>query len=875
MWINWQQKMIQVLGVFFLFCLSASFFVNTAGAATFCVSDSTELQNALIVAASNGEDDTVKIVQGSYVGNFVYSSTESYDVTIKGGYTGNCISQEIDPANTILDGDKASSVLVLVSSNESNFTVQGLSLQNGDASSGGEGNKGAGLYVKTAVGNVSVSNCAITGNTANGHNGRGGGVYVSSPTVTMTNNTITGNTANSYGGGVYVYSTSSTIQHVVTMTNNTITGNSADNGGGLYLKLYGEAGFTYIYNNIIWSNVAITQGEDIYIDNDGDNDFFGSPVDIYNNDFDQSATGFYIVIPIIIDSSNLNNQDPLFKDIYCHLSIGSPCINEGDNNAPGLPATDMDGDNRIVNGIVDIGADECPVTSAGSVVINHEWKSVNLPAVYIDPVVIVGPPTYHGTDPGVVRLQNVTNNSFDICFQEWLYKDGAHTQENISYLVLPPCRHQKPDGSIWEAGAFFLSGTNTWTVHAFTDTFPSTPALFLTAQTYNGSDPITVRAMDVTNTGFKAALFEEENKMDGHTTEEVGYLAVYSPQLSGTININGTDVPYLLQAQSVDHRFVPVLSSDIKLEEEQSDDTEINHTDETVSILALGDKIFTQDMSSNGGDTAAIRRLAPEYGAAMEWGTVDGVDHNWMKIPLAKEYMNPVVVAKPVSCCGGDPGVIRIRNVSHNSFELRYNEWLYKDGSHIQERVFYMVVEAGIRSVAGLTVEAGRLTSSKLLADGWEPITFSASFGQTPSVFTSVQTYNGADPVTTRLRDCTTAGFDLTMDEEEAKNDGHTTETLGWIAIKRGMGKTNDNRSVAVLSGSTNHIPTKINFGQSMARRFPVVVSDIITTYGSDPCFLRYKNLLPSSIDLFIQEEASLDTEMNHPTEDVSVFVAE
>jgi hypothetical protein len=413
------------------------------------------------------------------------------------------------------------------------------------------------------------------------------------------------------------------------------------------------------------------------------------------------------------------------------------------------------------------------------------------------------------------------------------------------------------------------------TSHTFTDTFPSTPALFLTTQTFNGPDPITVRARDVTNTGFEAALFEEENKMDGHATEEVGYLAVYSPQLSGTVNINGTNVPYLLQAQSVNHRFVPVLSSDIKLEEEKSKDSEIGHIDETVSILALGDKIFTQDISSSGGDTAAIRRLAPEYNAAMEWGTVDGVGHNWMKIPLAKEYMNPVVVAKPVSSRGGDPGVIRIRNVSHNSFELCYNEWAYKDGWHNQERVFYMVVEAGEQSVAGLTVEAGKLNSSKLLADGWGAITFSASFSQTPSVFTSVQTYNGADPVTTRLSDCTAAGFDLTMDEEEAKNDGHTTETIGWIAIKRGTGKTNDNRSVVVLSSSTNHTPTKINFGQSMARRFPVVVSDMITTYGGDPGFLRYKNLLPSSIDLFIQEEQSADSEMTHAMEGVSVFVAE
>ena len=540
-----------------------------------------------------------------------------------------------------------------------------------------------------------------------------------------------------------------------------------------------------------------------------------------------------------------------------------------DMGSPGM-------DNQFGHGRLYLGVPPsiiCPWLVFGQTTIDHNWKYVTLANTLQNAVYILGPPTYHGTDPGVVRLQNVTNNSFDIRFQEWLYKDGAHTHENIPYLALSSGRHNMPDGSIWEADTFSLSGTGAWTSQSFNSSFPSTPALFLTAQTYNGWHPITVRARDVTNTGFEAALFEEENKMDGHVTEEIGYLAVYSPQLSGTVNINGTDIPYLLQAQSVDHRFVPVLSSNIKLEEEQSKDSEVNHIDETISILALGDKIFTQDISSDGGDTAAIRRLAPEYGAAMEWGTVDGVDHNWIKIPLAKEYLNPVVVAKPVSSLGGDPGVIRVRNVSHNSFELRYNEWLYKDGSHIQERVFYMVVEAGIRSVAGLTVEARRLNTSKLLADGWEPITFSAFFSQTPSVFTSVQTYNGVDPVTTRLSNCSAAGFNLTMDEEEAKNDGHTTETIGWIAIKRGTGNTNDNRSVVVLSSSTNHIPTQINFGQSMARRFPVVVSDMITTYGVDPGFLRYQNLGPGSIDLFIQEEASSDPEMNHVVENVSVFV--
>jgi hypothetical protein len=47
-----------------------------------------------------------------------------------------------------------------------------------------------------------------------------------------------------------------------------------------------------------------------------------------------------------------------------HLTFDSPCIDAGDNNAPGIPATDMDGNDRIWDGngdgqaVVEMGPDE-------------------------------------------------------------------------------------------------------------------------------------------------------------------------------------------------------------------------------------------------------------------------------------------------------------------------------------------------------------------------------------------------------------------------------------------------------------------------------------------------------------------------------------
>jgi hypothetical protein len=53
--------------------------------------------------------------------------------------------------------------------------------------------------------------------------------------------------------------------------------------------------------------------------------------------------------------------DPTSNDY--HLGAGSPSIDAGDNTAPDLPAMDIDGDQRIINGQVDQGVDEYGVSA--------------------------------------------------------------------------------------------------------------------------------------------------------------------------------------------------------------------------------------------------------------------------------------------------------------------------------------------------------------------------------------------------------------------------------------------------------------------------------------------------------------------------------
>jgi hypothetical protein len=62
-------------------------------------------------------------------------------------------------------------------------------------------------------------------------------------------------------------------------------------------------------------------------------------------------------------TSNNGNirEDPLWIDPEAsdfHLGPDSPCINTGTSEVENLPDTDFEGDPRIVDEIVDMGADE-------------------------------------------------------------------------------------------------------------------------------------------------------------------------------------------------------------------------------------------------------------------------------------------------------------------------------------------------------------------------------------------------------------------------------------------------------------------------------------------------------------------------------------
>ncbi|SFM94178.1 fibronectin type III domain-containing protein [Thermodesulforhabdus norvegica] len=280
---------------------------------------------------------------------------------------------------------------------------------------------------------------------------------------------------------------------------------------------------------------------------------------------------------------------------------------------PTLPDTDGDGvgdGDEVARGTDPLlpeaptaGTQDTVTISAGKAKVDHNGTNVYLDSAFEMPVVLAGPPTSSGKQPGSVRIKDLGANQFSAMFQEWAYLDGKHAKETFAYLVIDEGRYHLEDGSIWEVGTFVIGGNGNWQYIPFKQSFPGTPKLFLTVQTTNDLTPLIVRARYVEPEGFEAALFHEEALTGEHEAEVVAYVAVWNTAGFGTIG----GIPYAVGSAVVGSDWTQVGDFSLMLQEEKSADRETYHLEEIVDVLVVGEQVFAQDVSWIDYDPASFR----------------------------------------------------------------------------------------------------------------------------------------------------------------------------------------------------------------------------------------------------------------------------
>jgi len=261
----------------------------------------------------------------------------------------------------------------------------------------------------------------------------------------------------------------------------------------------------------------------------------------------------------------------------------------------------------------------------------------------------------------------------------------------------------------------------------------------------------------------------------------------------------------------------------------------------------------------------------------------DALTHEPYTVMLSRSYVNPVVLATPVSRDGGDTSVVRITDVQADRFTLYVHEGPDRDGAHTTEAVSWIVLEAGSWTLPdGTRLEVGQVNTSATVGGGvvddtWAHVNLGSPFGAAPVVVSQVHTNSDPHWVKTRQQDVTPSGFDVALEEEDANTAPHGGEIVGWLAIAPGTGTWNGHKYEAAQTADVvSSTWAAISFAQSFAQA-PRFVAGIATYDGGDGAYLRYDrtSLTASGVQVMIEEDTTADEETDHTDEVVHYLAIE
>ncbi|MCA9218503.1 MAG: hypothetical protein KDB27_35785, partial [Planctomycetales bacterium] len=298
----------------------------------------------------------------------------------------------------------------------------------------------------------------------------------------------------------------------------------------------------------------------------------------------------------------------------------------------------------------------------------------------------------------------------------------------------------------------------------------------------------------------------------------------------------------------------------------------------TYTVTALGNGVDSAAQSVTIGDNVKVD-FHPGAGATdppptPQTGSVIGevgrlttsptnTSGAWRTVNLSRSYTNPVVIVGPVTDNDSDPAVVRVNNVTSNSFQYRIDEWDFQDSIHGSEQIGYMVVEAGTHELGG----GQRLVAGKVQAAHSLRTVALSGFTGAPNVIATVNSIAGGATVTPRIHNVTNSQFQIHVQEEEAGDGLHATETLSYIAFESGTGTAGSLDYVAGSTGiAVTHASQSISLGSNFSSA-PVLLGSISSRQGYDTVALRLDELTSTRADVYVQEETSNDSEIFHTAE--------
>ncbi|MCK5193812.1 MAG: hypothetical protein KAQ71_08385, partial [Desulfobulbaceae bacterium] len=167
------------------------------------------------------------------------------------------------------------------------------------------------------------------------------------------------------------------------------------------------------------------------------------------------------------------------------------------------------------------------------------------------------------------------------------------------------------------------------------------------------------------------------------------------------------------------------------------------------------------------------------------------------------------------------------------------------------------------------TMQIGELT-----VDGtWTYVSFTEIF-QDPVVVAKPASSNDPSPCVVRIRNLTSAGFEIRLQQFDYMADGHGVENLGYIAVERGSFVLKNGKRVeaGIFNSNATDYPEKIAFSEEF-QVMPVVAASIVTENEYDAVVSHIDNITENGFDYQMQEQEA--NSASHVTEEVAYIAME
>ncbi|MEM8677819.1 MAG: RHS repeat-associated core domain-containing protein, partial [Planctomycetota bacterium] len=421
------------------------------------------------------------------------------------------------------------------------------------------------------------------------------------------------------------------------------------------------------------------------------------------------------------------------------------------------------------------------------------------------------------------------------------------------------------------------------------------PVVITSPATRNDASPTTVRVRNVTSHSFQVQLDEWDYQDGVHGEEQLGYLVIEAGRYglpdgtqieAGRLSTDHTWQDHLFRTAFAETP--TVITSVMSARDAPAITTRISElTASGFRIRVREQEAFARDpeLRVHGMEQTSYIAVAGNstLGVPFEVGTLTTgmVANERTPIPVSFERADldhPIVFAALQTHAGGNALALRQQALGPVGVDLFIEEEMSADTEtrHVSELLGYLAFQQAAQFTLPAAPPGGEAGTVAVAPDTWVPVELERDY-RDPVVVTGPIHRAGDAPLTARVRNVTSRGFEVQLASWESLPSGASETSVGFLVLEAGRYAQDDGTIIEAGHATVDHRWTSHQFSPAgFVGEPPLVFASAATVHESSTVAVRLDGISTQGFRVRLQEEEAARRDplrQTHANERVS-FVA-